>query len=64
MHKITPHLWYTKEAEEAAKFYASTFPDSRQFLIKDIALCGIAFAVLGGSLGRGSGHLQRGAIQS
>lgn len=27
--KITPHLWYAKEAEEAAKFYASIFPDSR-----------------------------------
>lgn len=27
--KIAPHLWYTKEAEEAARFYASVFPDSR-----------------------------------
>jgi predicted 3-demethylubiquinone-9 3-methyltransferase (glyoxalase superfamily) len=27
--KIFPHLWYTKEAEEAAAFYASIFPDSR-----------------------------------
>jgi predicted 3-demethylubiquinone-9 3-methyltransferase (glyoxalase superfamily) len=27
--KIVPHLWYTKEAEEAARFYASVFPDSR-----------------------------------
>lgn len=27
--KITPHLWYTNEAEEAATFYASIFPDSR-----------------------------------
>src|SRR3989449_6765729 len=27
--KILPHLWYAKEAEEAAKFYASIFPDSR-----------------------------------
>src|SRR5687767_14384681 len=27
--KIFPHLWYAKEAEEAAKFYASVFPDSR-----------------------------------
>ena len=27
--KITPHLWYVKEAEEAAQFYASIFPDSR-----------------------------------
>ena len=28
MQKITPFLWYSKEAEEAAKFYASIFPDS------------------------------------
>jgi predicted 3-demethylubiquinone-9 3-methyltransferase (glyoxalase superfamily) len=27
--KIHTHLWYAKEAEEAAKFYASIFPDSR-----------------------------------
>jgi predicted 3-demethylubiquinone-9 3-methyltransferase (glyoxalase superfamily) len=28
-HKIVPHLWYAKEAEEAARFYAKIFPDSR-----------------------------------
>jgi predicted 3-demethylubiquinone-9 3-methyltransferase (glyoxalase superfamily) len=27
--KIYTHLWYATEAEEAAKFYASIFPDSR-----------------------------------
>jgi len=27
--KIFTHLWYAKEAEEAATFYASIFPDSR-----------------------------------
>ncbi len=27
--KICPHLWYTKEAEEAARFYVTVFPDSR-----------------------------------
>jgi predicted 3-demethylubiquinone-9 3-methyltransferase (glyoxalase superfamily) len=27
--KIVPHLWYAREAEEAAHFYASIFPDSR-----------------------------------
>jgi predicted 3-demethylubiquinone-9 3-methyltransferase (glyoxalase superfamily) len=27
--KIHVHLWYAKEAEEAARFYASVFPDSR-----------------------------------
>ena len=29
MQKITPFLWYSHEAEEAAAFYASLFPDSR-----------------------------------
>lgn len=29
VQKITPHLWYAKEAEQAAAFYASVFPDSR-----------------------------------
>lgn len=29
IQKIVPHLWYIKEAEEAARFYASLFPDSR-----------------------------------
>jgi predicted 3-demethylubiquinone-9 3-methyltransferase (glyoxalase superfamily) len=29
MAKITPFIWYAKEAEEAATFYASIFPDSR-----------------------------------
>jgi predicted 3-demethylubiquinone-9 3-methyltransferase (glyoxalase superfamily) len=27
--KIIPHLWYDKEAKEAARFYTSVFPDSR-----------------------------------
>jgi predicted 3-demethylubiquinone-9 3-methyltransferase (glyoxalase superfamily) len=27
--KIFPHLWYAKEAHEAAQFYASIFPESR-----------------------------------
>ena len=29
MQKITPFLWYSKEAEKAAEFYTSVFPDSR-----------------------------------
>lgn len=29
MSKITPCLWYTKNAAEAAEYYASIFPDSR-----------------------------------
>ncbi|WP_298436154.1 VOC family protein [Geobacter sp.] len=32
MQKITPHLWFDKEAREAAEFYTSVFPESR---IKD-----------------------------
>lgn len=27
--KIFPHLWYARDAEEAARFYTSIFPDSR-----------------------------------
>jgi len=27
--KIFPHFWYVTEAEEATRFYASIFPDSR-----------------------------------
>jgi predicted 3-demethylubiquinone-9 3-methyltransferase (glyoxalase superfamily) len=27
--KITPHLWFSDQAAEAAKFYASIFPNSR-----------------------------------
>nr|WP_260642652.1 VOC family protein [Nitrososphaera viennensis] len=29
IQKITPHLWFDKEAKEAAEFYASIFPNSR-----------------------------------
>ena len=29
MQKIVPHLWYDKEAKEAAEFYTSLFPDSK-----------------------------------
>jgi predicted 3-demethylubiquinone-9 3-methyltransferase (glyoxalase superfamily) len=29
LQKITPHLWYDKEAKEAAQFYCSVFPDSK-----------------------------------
>src|SRR5918999_2269159 len=29
MQKITPHLWFDKEAKEAAEFYISLFPNSR-----------------------------------
>lgn len=29
MKKITPHLWFDKEAREAAEFYCSLFPNSK-----------------------------------
>jgi predicted 3-demethylubiquinone-9 3-methyltransferase (glyoxalase superfamily) len=29
MHMIVPHLWFDKEAKEAAEFYCSILPDSR-----------------------------------
>ena len=29
MPSIAPHLWYTENADEAAVFYASIFPDSQ-----------------------------------
>ncbi len=29
MQKIIPHLWFDREAKEAAAFYASIFPDSK-----------------------------------
>jgi predicted 3-demethylubiquinone-9 3-methyltransferase (glyoxalase superfamily) len=29
MQKITPHLWFDKEAKEAAEFYTSAFPNSK-----------------------------------
>jgi len=29
MQKITPHLWFDKEAKDAAEFYASIFPNSK-----------------------------------
>ena len=29
VQKVTPHLWYDKEAAEAAEFYCSVLPDSK-----------------------------------
>ena len=28
MQQITPHVWFDKEAKEAAEFYSSVLPDS------------------------------------
>lgn len=36
MQKITPHLWFDKEAKEAAEFYVSIFPNSKITSIKTI----------------------------
>ena len=33
--KIAPCLWFNKNAEEAAKFYAATFPDSRVIAVHE-----------------------------
>lgn len=35
--KIHPFLWYAAEAEEAAHFYASIFPDSRVLSVTTLA---------------------------
>ena len=29
MPKIVPNLWFDTQAEQAAEYYAATFPDSR-----------------------------------
>jgi len=29
MHRITPFLWFDGQAEEAARYYVSIFPNSR-----------------------------------
>lgn len=36
MNRITPHLWFDREAEEAADFYAGTFPDSKVTSVRTI----------------------------
>lgn len=38
MQKIVPHLWFDKEAREAAGFYCKTFPDSR--IVNSVVLHG------------------------
>lgn len=36
MQKIIPHLWYDKEAKEAAEFYTSVFPQSKITMINTL----------------------------
>ncbi|MGH8779030.1 VOC family protein [Paraburkholderia sp.] len=40
IQKITPFLWYSTEAEEAATFYTSVFPDSRIVRVTEIPSAG------------------------
>ena len=40
IQKITPFLWYTNEAEEAAAFYATIFPDSRVIRVTGVPSAG------------------------
>jgi predicted 3-demethylubiquinone-9 3-methyltransferase (glyoxalase superfamily) len=35
--KITPHLWFDKEAKEAAAFYCSVFPNSKITCVSTIS---------------------------
>ena len=40
IQKITPFLWYSEEAEEAAAFYADIFPDSRVVRVTGVPSAG------------------------
>ncbi len=40
IQKITPFLWYSNEAEEAAAFYAGIFPDSRVVRVTAVPAAG------------------------
>src|SRR5258708_35811889 len=52
MQKITPFLWFDKEAEEAARFYISVFPDSKitsaNPMMVTFTLGGVEFIALNG----------------
>ncbi|WP_322014271.1 VOC family protein [Paraburkholderia sp. J12] len=40
IQKITPFLWYAREAEEAAAFYTSIFPDSHVIRVTPVPSAG------------------------
>ncbi|MEX3933558.1 VOC family protein [Paraburkholderia phymatum] len=40
VQKITPFLWYSNEAEEAAAFYTGIFPDSRVIRVTGVPSAG------------------------
>lgn len=52
IQKITPYLWFDDQAQEAAEFYISVFPDSgilsRSPLITEFKLAGQKFMALNG----------------
>ena len=59
--KITPFLWYDREAEEAAEFYVSLIPDARivdvqrqgeAAFVVSFELAGVRFTALNGGRGR------------
>jgi predicted 3-demethylubiquinone-9 3-methyltransferase (glyoxalase superfamily) len=65
MQKIIPHLWFDREAKEAAVFYTSVFPGSK---IKGTATLyntpsGTVDVVTFELLGRNSCHKRRPAFQ-
>ncbi len=37
MPRLIPHLWYAKDADKAAEFYASIIPDSRVISVETMA---------------------------
>jgi predicted 3-demethylubiquinone-9 3-methyltransferase (glyoxalase superfamily) len=51
IQKITPFLWYSNQAEEAAAFYAGIFPDSRVIRVTAVTSAGstkvVEFALFG-----------------
>jgi predicted 3-demethylubiquinone-9 3-methyltransferase (glyoxalase superfamily) len=64
-----PHFWYTKEAEEAARFYASVFPDSRVDRVTTLPAAGstvvVEFTLFGQeflAISAGAHHLFNDAI--
>lgn len=48
--RVIPHLWYVKEAKEAARFYAKIFPKSRVdrvWKLKDVKVECVEFRLFG-----------------
>lgn len=48
--RIVPHLWYVKEAEEAARFYVKIFPKSRidrAWTVAGTSVRGVEFRLFG-----------------